>query len=123
VHLMTPGRGIGANTALRDAELLCRRLTEAAHGKDLVTAISEYEREMIEYGFEAVLASREQMDASGAMHKPVIGRVVLACFRTFLRVVNAVAPLKRRMMAKENDQRDHVDRRDVSSANEVVQAG
>lgn len=123
VHLMTPGRGIGANTALRDAELLCRRLTEAAHGKDLVTAISEYEREMIEYGFEAVLASREQMDASGAMHKPVIGRVVLACFRTFLRVVNALPPLKRRMMAKENDQRDHVDRRDVSSANEVVQAG
>lgn len=122
VHLMTPGRGIGANTALRDAELLCRKLTEAAHGKDLITAISEYEREMIEYGFEAVLASREQMDGRGAIHRPVIGRIVLACFRTFLRVVNHVPALKRRMMAKENARRDHVDRREVDSADEVVHA-
>ncbi|WP_197081006.1 FAD-dependent oxidoreductase [Gordoniibacillus kamchatkensis] len=30
IHTMTPGRGVGANTALRDAELLCRRLIEAA---------------------------------------------------------------------------------------------
>ncbi|MFS8099405.1 FAD-dependent monooxygenase [Lentzea alba] len=123
VHLMTPGRGIGANTALRDAELLCRKLTEASRGKDLITAISEYEREMIEYGFEAVLASREQMDSSGAVHKPVIGRVALAMFRTFLRVVNRVPALKRRMMAKENERRDHVDRPEVDSADEVVHAG
>jgi FAD binding domain len=25
IHTMTPGRGVGANTALRDAQLLCRR--------------------------------------------------------------------------------------------------
>ncbi|RAS64702.1 2-polyprenyl-6-methoxyphenol hydroxylase-like FAD-dependent oxidoreductase [Lentzea atacamensis] len=117
VHLMTPGRGIGANTALRDAELLCRKLVEAHHGKDLVEAVSEYEREMVEYGFEAVLASREQMDGRGAIHKPVIGRVVLACFRTFLRVTNALPPLKRRMMARDMADRDHVD-----SAHEVVHA-
>lgn len=118
VHLMTPGRGIGANTALRDAELLCRKLTEAARGRDLLRAISEYEREMVEYGFRAVLASREQMDARGPVHKPVIGRVVLALFRTFLRVTNAVPPLKRRMMARDAAERDHVD-----SAHEVVHAG
>ncbi|GAA3657595.1 hypothetical protein GCM10022267_49660 [Lentzea roselyniae] len=117
VHLMTPGRGIGANTALRDAELLCRKLVEAHHGKDLVEAVSEYEREMVEYGFEAVLASREQMDGRGAIHKPVIGRVVLACFRTFLRVTNALPPLKHRMMARDMADRDHVD-----SAHEVVRA-
>jgi 2-polyprenyl-6-methoxyphenol hydroxylase-like FAD-dependent oxidoreductase len=118
VHLMTPGRGIGANTALRDAELLCRKLTEAHQGKDVVQAISEYEREMIRYGFEAVQASREQMDGNGAIHKPVIGRVVLAFLRTFLRVTNALPPLKRRMMARDMAARDHVD-----SAHEVVHAG
>lgn len=120
VHLMTPGRGIGANTALRDAELLCRKLVEANRGKDLVQAISEYEKEMIEYGFEAVLASREQMDARGAIHKPVIGRIMLACFRTFLRVANALPPLKRRMLAQDAAQRDHVDQPEVDSGNEVV---
>ncbi|MFI6097670.1 FAD-dependent oxidoreductase [Lentzea sp. NPDC051213] len=118
VHLMTPGRGIGANTALRDAELLCRKLTEAHHGKNAVQAISEYEKEMVEYGFEAVLASREQMDGNGAIHKPVIGRIVLAVLRTFLRVTNAVPVLKRKMLAKESTHRDH-----VNSPDEVVHAG
>jgi 2-polyprenyl-6-methoxyphenol hydroxylase-like FAD-dependent oxidoreductase len=118
VHLMTPGRGIGANTALRDAELLCRKLTEANHGKEVVQAISEYEQEMVKYGFEAVLASREQMDGNGVIHKPVIGRIVLAFLRTFLRVTNAVPALKRKMMAQDAAHRDH-----VSSANEVVHAG
>ncbi len=28
IHTMTPGRGVGANTALRDANLLRRRLAE-----------------------------------------------------------------------------------------------
>ena len=73
---------------------------------------------MVEYGFEAVLASREQMDGNGVIHKPVIGRVVLACLRTFLRVTNAVPALKRRMMAKDMADRDHVD-----STNDVVHAG
>ncbi len=123
VHLMTPGRGIGANTALRDAELLCRKLTEAHHGnpaslKGTVQAISEYEQEMVKYGFEAVLASREQMDGNGAIHKPVIGRVVLAFMRTFLRVTNAVPALKRKMLADDAAHRDH-----VNSAHEVVHAG
>ncbi|MEV6238257.1 NAD(P)/FAD-dependent oxidoreductase [Lentzea sp. NPDC051838] len=114
VHLMTPGRGIGANTALRDAELLTRKLSEA---QDPVQAISEYEREMVKYGFEAVLASREQMDGNGAIHKPVIGRVVLAFLRTFLRVTNAVPALKRKMLARDAAHRDH-----VNSADEVVHA-
>lgn len=118
VHLMTPGRGIGANTALRDAELLCRKLTEAHHGKNAVQAISEYEQEMVKYGFEAVLASREQMDGRGMIHKPVIGRVVLAFMRTFLRVTNSVPAFKRKMLAQDAARRDH-----VNSAHEVVHAG
>ena len=118
VHLMTPGRGIGANTALRDAELLSRKLAEAHRGKDVVQAIGEYEREMVEYGFQAVEASREMMDGTSLAHKPVIGRVVAAFSRTFLRVTNAVPPLKRRMMAGDAAVRDH-----VSSDHEVVRAG
>ncbi|MDX3662854.1 NAD(P)/FAD-dependent oxidoreductase [Streptomyces sp. ID05-26A] len=117
VHLMTPGRGIGANTALRDAELLCRKLVEAHHGKDAVQAIGEYEREMVEYGFQAVEASREMMDGTSLIHKPVIGRVAAAFSRTFLRVTNAVPVLKRKMLAEDAAERDH-----VSSAHEVVHA-
>ncbi|MFD9705246.1 FAD-dependent oxidoreductase [Lentzea sp. NPDC059081] len=118
VHLMTPGRGIGANTALRDAELLCRKLVEAENGKDLVTAIGEYEQEMVSYAFDAVEASLEMMDGTSLVHKPVIGRVVAAFSRTFLRVTNAVPALKRKMLAEDAAERDH-----VSSAHEVVHAG
>ncbi|WP_330270453.1 FAD-dependent monooxygenase [Lentzea sp. NBC_00516] len=118
VHLMTPGRGIGANTALRDAELLSRKLIEAHHGKNVVEAIGEYEQEMVEYGFEAVEASREMMDGNSVVHKPVIGRAAAAFQRTFLRVTNAVPVLKRKMLAEDAAERDH-----VSSDHEVVHAG
>src|SRR5207237_1625316 len=61
IHTMTPGRGVGANTALRDAALLCRNLTAARDGRmTLIQAIREYEARMIDYGFDAVLKSREQ---------------------------------------------------------------
>jgi 2-polyprenyl-6-methoxyphenol hydroxylase-like FAD-dependent oxidoreductase len=100
IHTMTPGRGVGANTALRDAALLCRSLTAVRDGKrPLLQAVQEYEAEMRRYGFEAVLKSKEQMDGAAAMHKPVVGRLVLAGMRGSMRVVNAVPPLKRRMAA------------------------
>lgn len=51
IHSMTPMRGIGANTALRDARLLCQALTG---GEDEVKAIAAYEEQMREYGFAAV---------------------------------------------------------------------
>jgi 2-polyprenyl-6-methoxyphenol hydroxylase-like FAD-dependent oxidoreductase len=102
IHTMTPGRGVGANTALRDAKLLCRKLTAVRDGHlTLVRAIQDYETQMREYGFDAVRKSREQMDGNGAIHKPVIGRAVLAGMRTSMRVVNHVPPLKRRMAASQ----------------------
>jgi hypothetical protein len=52
---------------------------------------------MITYGFAAVLASRKQMDGRDPIHKPVVGRLVLAGMRTGMRFVNAVPPLKRWM--------------------------
>jgi len=88
---------------LRDAELLSRKLIAAARGEaDLVGAIGEYEAEMIRYGFQAVLESRQNFDGDGPMHKPVVGRVVLAFFRTVLRVANRVPAMKRRLIADQN---------------------
>lgn len=100
IHTMTPGRGVGANTALRDADLLRRNLIAVRDGRMVLrAAVGDYEARMRDYGFDAVLRSREQMDGNGAIHRPIIGRAVLAGMRTSMRVVNAVPPLKRRMAA------------------------
>ncbi|MGZ0147573.1 FAD-dependent oxidoreductase [Kribbella sp. WER1] len=98
IHTMTPGRGVGANTALRDAVNLCRALIDVRDGRrELVAAVRDYETKMIEYGFDAVIKSRAQMTADDPVHKPVIGRLALAGMRTAMRTVNHVPPLKRRM--------------------------
>ena len=95
---MTPGRGAGANTALRDAALLCKLLVEADHGhKPLVQAIQEYETEMLRYGTEAVIESKKQMNSNDMIHEPVVGRLQLAAMRAGLRFVNTVPLLKRRI--------------------------
>ena len=50
VHLMTPGRGVGANTALRDAALLAARLGDAQRGRlSGHDAVAGYEAEMRRY--------------------------------------------------------------------------
>jgi 2-polyprenyl-6-methoxyphenol hydroxylase-like FAD-dependent oxidoreductase len=64
IHAMSPARGSGANTALQDAALLCRLLT--ADGADVVAAIGDYERQMREYGYAAVAASRQAEAETGA---------------------------------------------------------
>jgi 2-polyprenyl-6-methoxyphenol hydroxylase-like FAD-dependent oxidoreductase len=98
IHTMTPGRGVGANTALRDAVNLCRQLIEVRDGRQqLIPAVAEYEAKMIEYGFDAVLKSRAQMTADDPIHKPVVGRLALAGMRTAMRAVNHLPPAKRRM--------------------------
>jgi 2-polyprenyl-6-methoxyphenol hydroxylase-like FAD-dependent oxidoreductase len=92
IHSMTPFRGIGANIALRDANLLRRNLIAAARGEiPLSTAIADYEKEMTGYGFAAVKDSLRAADqfASGTR----AGRIM---FKSALRFVNAVPPLKRR---------------------------
>ena len=101
VHTMTPGRGVGANTALRDAALLCKRLIEIRDGKPLLEALHEYEVEMLAYSKDAVLESRKQMDASSVIHKPVLGRLQLAIARVGMRFVNALPLLKRKMLQQQ----------------------
>lgn len=101
IHTMTPGRGVGGNTALRDAALLCRRLIAARDGLHTpVEAVSAYEAEMIPYGFDKVTDSRKQMGTSGddPMHKPFIGRIMLAVTRAYFRVTDLVPPLKRKFI-------------------------
>lgn len=98
IHTMTPGRGAGANTALRDARLLCKQLIAVRDGQlDLLPAIHGYEEKMQKYGAEAVKESLAQMNSKALIHKPVIGRVILAVQRTMLRVVNHLPPVKRKV--------------------------
>ncbi|HEY3649854.1 MAG TPA: FAD-dependent monooxygenase [Streptosporangiaceae bacterium] len=90
IHAMSPARGSGANTALQDAALLCRLLTGTAgngartdlagsgtlragsgaarNGSDLIAAVGEYERQMRDYGYAAVAASRAAEAETGARH-------------------------------------------------------
>jgi 2-polyprenyl-6-methoxyphenol hydroxylase-like FAD-dependent oxidoreductase len=96
IHSMTPARGIGANTALRDAALLTRHLTDA-HTRQLPLpeAIGRYETEMTRYGFDAVRASLKALRQQTALD----GRVALAASRVGLRILDAIPALKRRAFA------------------------
>jgi 2-polyprenyl-6-methoxyphenol hydroxylase-like FAD-dependent oxidoreductase len=104
IHTMTPGRGVGANTALRDAELLCRQLPAARDGEmTLVEAIGGYEEQMREYAFHAVERSRSRMNAGDPVYKPYVGRIVLAGRRTGMRLINRLPAVKRKIARKEQE--------------------
>ena len=110
IHTMTPGRGVGANTALRDAALLTKNLTRVHKGElELIDAIRDYETQMVKYGFDAVEDSLQQQGGDGLMHKPVIGRVALAGMRTGLRLVDHLPPLKNQFSKSLLGSRKHDD--------------
>lgn len=101
IHTMTPGQGVGANTALRDAALLCRQLVAAQQGaKPLLAAIGDYQAEMVPYGFARVADSLAQNGSSGndPLHKPVVGRVMLAATRTYFRAVDRIPAVRRKFL-------------------------
>ena len=87
IHAMTPMRGVGANIALRDAQLLARKLADGG-----AEAIGAYEAEMMDYGFAAVRdslrAARQFADGSP---------LARTLFKTVLRTASAVPALKRAM--------------------------
>ncbi|WP_342800428.1 FAD-dependent monooxygenase [Nocardia sp. No.11] len=95
IHSMTPFAGIGANTALRDAQLLCRMLVAAdRRERGLLDAIGAYEAAMTDYGFAAVrtsLSTAERAVADGRFGR-MIGKLVL-------RTAGAVPSMKRKMFA------------------------
>ena len=95
IHSMTPYRGIGANTALRDAGLLSGNLKDAALGTGTIEfAINDYERQMREYGFAAVRSSLQARQQSVA-DKGIGFRLS----KLFFRALNVTPPLKRRVFA------------------------
>ncbi|WP_370947823.1 FAD-dependent oxidoreductase [Amycolatopsis sp. cg5] len=99
IHSMTPMRGIGANTALRDAQLLCRYLVAASFGDMTVAeAVSLYEARMRDYGFEAVRTSLKAAEQFVSENR--VGRTMA---KSMFRFIEAVPPLKRRMFADQKD--------------------
>ncbi|QMU78158.1 FAD-dependent monooxygenase [Streptacidiphilus sp. PB12-B1b] len=98
IHTMTPGQGVGANTALRDAALITKNLVAFRDGRStLLDAVRDYETKMVKYGFEAVIESKKQTSGDQPVHKPYIGRLALAGMRAFLFVAARVPSMKRKM--------------------------
>lgn len=61
LHTMPPTAGVGANTALCDANLLCDRLSAVARGQlPLLDALADYEHKVREIGFARVEHSVQQ---------------------------------------------------------------
>lgn len=101
IHTMTPGRGVGANTALRDAALLRRQLAAVAAGeKPLLTAVADYEAEMIPYGFARVADSLNTNGTYGddPLYRPFVGRFALMAARGYFSVNSRVPRLNRRFV-------------------------
>jgi 2-polyprenyl-6-methoxyphenol hydroxylase-like FAD-dependent oxidoreductase len=69
-HAMLPTLGMGANLALRDAQVLVEQLGRAARGEaDLVEAIGEYERDMrdVVYPFHRMTINHDENFGGGAL--------------------------------------------------------
>jgi 2-polyprenyl-6-methoxyphenol hydroxylase-like FAD-dependent oxidoreductase len=101
IHTMTPGRGVGANTALRDAALLCRQLTAVAAGRrGLREAVAAYEAEMLPYGFARVADSLRNNGTNGddPLYRPVLGRLALSAARGYFGLTSRVPALRRRFV-------------------------
>ncbi len=102
IHTMTPGQGVGANTALRDAAWLCRELA-AVHGgnKTLLDAIADYEAEMRDYGFARVADSLNNNGTRGndPLYHPVAGPVTLLAARAYFAITSWVPALRRNFVA------------------------
>jgi 2-polyprenyl-6-methoxyphenol hydroxylase-like FAD-dependent oxidoreductase len=107
IHTMTPGRGAGANTALRDARELRDRLVRVRDGEmSLLEGVGEYEDLMRRYSSLAVRESLEFMNDDGTARRPIIGPLSVLAQRTALRFVDHVPPAKRQMARSFQKVRD-----------------
>jgi 2-polyprenyl-6-methoxyphenol hydroxylase-like FAD-dependent oxidoreductase len=90
LHYMTPYRGVGANTALRDAAALCEALTSVAQSKQpLIPSLAAYEAAMVDCGFAAVEASLDNMRRFHSQ-----SRTSRALTKAVLRLADHVVPLQ-----------------------------
>ncbi len=98
IHTMTPGRGAGANTALRDARELRDRLVRVRDGRlSLTEAVGSYEELMRRYAALAVAESLEFMNDDGRARRPIVGPLRVFGQRSAMRLLNRVPPAKRRV--------------------------
>jgi 2-polyprenyl-6-methoxyphenol hydroxylase-like FAD-dependent oxidoreductase len=100
IHAMPPVGGMGGNTALRDASLLCRHLVAVSRGeKALVPALHAYEGQMLTYGFKVVKQTRQMLQMAIAP-----SRLLRAAARTFFWLCGVVPPLRRAVFSEEEDE-------------------
>lgn len=92
IHNMTPMAGIGANTALRDADTLRQCLTDM--NGELTDRVGRYEARMRDYANAALAVSTRN-----ARNAATTARLPRRMFRTVLRIAEAVPPVKQRMFA------------------------
>ncbi|WP_394620041.1 FAD-dependent oxidoreductase [Lentzea sp. JNUCC 0626] len=108
IHNMTPMAGIGANTALRDADVLTRAIASDGNNS-ILDRIGRYEAEMRTYANEALaLSTRNTRNAASNKRLPRIA------FRTLLKASNAIPAVKHRVFpATAHDRRraPHLDQR------------
>lgn len=91
IHSMPPTRGIGGNTALRDAQFLCQKLIAVTQQeKTQASALKEYVTEMLHYSFAAVKSSKQALDM--IVMENSVGR---ALTRTALRSINLFTSRKK----------------------------
>jgi len=91
IHSMPPTRGIGGNTALKDAQLLCQKLIAVARQEQTqASALKEYVTVMLHYSFAAVKSSKQSLDMM--VMENSVGR---ALTKTALRSVNLFTSRKK----------------------------
>lgn len=97
IHNMTPMAGIGANTTLRDAEVLTRCLIDVAAGRlGLTEGVGIYESTMRRYANEALkLSTRNAINAcEGGMAQRFL-------FRNFLRAAHSFPVIMRATLGRQ----------------------
>jgi 2-polyprenyl-6-methoxyphenol hydroxylase-like FAD-dependent oxidoreductase len=93
IHNMTPMGGVGANTALRDADRLRHALTAHLAGhRTLHEAVADYEHHMRDYANKALA-----MSTRNARNAATEARIPRLAFRTILRLAETLPPIKRAM--------------------------
>jgi 2-polyprenyl-6-methoxyphenol hydroxylase-like FAD-dependent oxidoreductase len=102
IHNMTPMAGIGANTALRDADELRRALSDAGPESPL-ERVGRYEERMRGYANEALaLSTRNARNAASTRRLPRLA------FRTLLKLTDVAPPVKRAVFPATAHAREEV---------------
>lgn len=96
IHSMTMMAGMGANTALRDASLLCETLVDVVHAEGRAAdAVAPYETLMRGYANAAIAVSRR--NSEGATSENMLSRLA---FRTLLKMAQALPLVMRWTIGK-----------------------